>query len=154
MKDVVLECPFEDCKKIYTNKFNLKRHIDAIHADNKRFQCMHCHKSLSSKQNLKEHEFTHSGQKPYVCTEPGCGLRFRQGSQLSSHRRIHVAVRRFAAMDDIEPLKVTSRQLTALLTSTDFIFSVQPSQPANVPVPLPPIAAVRQSSAVQSVLTL
>lgn len=53
-------------------------------------QCKACKKILSSKQNLKEHMFIHSGERPYVCKAPGCGITFRQGSQLSAHKRIHI----------------------------------------------------------------
>ncbi|CAG9321930.1 unnamed protein product [Blepharisma stoltei] len=60
--------------------------------EGKKYQCSYCTKVLSSKQNLKEHLFTHSGEKPYVCKEKGCGIKFRQGSQLSAHRRIHKSI--------------------------------------------------------------
>ncbi|CAG0901592.1 unnamed protein product [Cyprideis torosa] len=33
----------------------------------KRFTCGVCDKSLSTKQNLQSHEFTHTGQKPFAC---------------------------------------------------------------------------------------
>lgn len=77
--------------------------ISALNSNNesfvlngKRYQCSQCSKVLSSKQNLNEHMFTHSGAKPYVCREPGCGMSFRQGSQLSAHKRIHLAVKNFS----------------------------------------------------------
>lgn len=53
------------------------------------YECNHCNKILSSKQNLREHKFTHTGELPYICKSPGCGIRFRQGSVLSAHKRIH-----------------------------------------------------------------
>ena len=57
------------------------------------FKCKVCGRNLSSRQNLKEHFFTHTGERPYVCTEEGCGQSFRQGSLLSIHRRIHKEVK-------------------------------------------------------------
>ena len=60
------------------------------------YQCRHCTKILSSNQNRKEHEFTHTGELPYICKIPGCGLRFRQGSVLSSHRRIHNMIEKYS----------------------------------------------------------
>lgn len=56
---------------------------------NNKHQCQICNKFLSSKQNLREHKFVHTGELPYICKTPGCGLRFRQGSVLSSHKKIH-----------------------------------------------------------------
>ncbi|CAG9314650.1 unnamed protein product [Blepharisma stoltei] len=97
MKDMVFNCPIEGCNRSYKNKFNLDRHVEALHMQDKKYQCPHCLKILSSKQNLNEHLFTHSGEKPYVCREPGCGMKFRQGSQLSAHKRIHVAIKSYAS---------------------------------------------------------
>lgn len=73
----------------------------------KKFTCSFCNKVLSSKQNLKEHEFTHTGELPYVCKYPGCGMRFRQGSVLSSHKRIHSFIERYIAQDSYTFIKVT-----------------------------------------------
>jgi hypothetical protein len=61
-------------------------------SDNFNFKCKVCGKNLSSRQNLKEHFYTHTGERPYVCEEEGCGQSFRQGSLLSIHRRIHKEV--------------------------------------------------------------
>lgn len=58
-------------------------------------QCKYCHKMLSSKQNLREHVYIHTGEKPYTCREQSCALRFRQGSQLSAHKRIHTAIKSY-----------------------------------------------------------
>jgi hypothetical protein len=38
---------------------------------------------------LIEHEFIHRDIKPYICSFPGCGLRFRQASQFSVHKSSH-----------------------------------------------------------------
>jgi uncharacterized Zn-finger protein len=73
----------------------------------KSFKCNFCQKVLSSKQNLKEHLFTHTGELPYVCRFSGCGIRFRQGSVLSSHKRIHNAIEKFVTYDRVLCFKVT-----------------------------------------------
>jgi hypothetical protein len=44
---------------------------------------------LSSNQNLKEHFYTHSREKPLECPFPGCHKVFRQSSQLSTHKKWH-----------------------------------------------------------------
>ena len=58
------------------------------------FKCKYCFRSLSSRQNLREHLYIHTEEKPYVCTEVGCGQKFRQGSLLSIHKRIHSEIKK------------------------------------------------------------
>jgi uncharacterized Zn-finger protein len=57
------------------------------------FKCKFCLKNLSSRQNLREHMYIHTGLKPYVCKEVGCGQSFRQGSLLSIHKKEHSKTR-------------------------------------------------------------
>jgi len=52
-------CPYDDCNKSLSSKFNLQRHIDTCHLRIKRFECEVCFKRFASKQNLREHEFIH-----------------------------------------------------------------------------------------------
>lgn len=51
--------------------------------------CQICLKTLSSKQNLKQHLNTHTGERPYRCKFPGCECSYRHASQLSNHRILH-----------------------------------------------------------------
>lgn len=92
-----------------------------MHSDDKKFQCPCCAKILSSKQNLKEHMFTHSGEKPYHCQEIGCGMRFRQGSQLSAHRRIHKDIGGKSSKSFFHDVKVIVIQLSEILIKNPYI---------------------------------
>ena len=69
-------------------------------------QCPYCFKKLSTKQNLKDHINIHTGEMPYVCTEPGCSMRFRQTSQLSAHKKKHIPSKRVVRNEEIEVVKV------------------------------------------------
>lgn len=82
-------CPHDSCGKSYVNNTILKRHIQAVHDLQKRFQCSVCGKCLSSQQNLNEHNYIHTGEKPYVCQFPGCNFASRQGTHLSAHKKLH-----------------------------------------------------------------
>ena len=108
MKEPMFTCSVQGCDKAYCNKFNLKRHIESSHMGLKRFQCQHCCKFLSSRQNLKEHLYTHTGEKPYRCREAGCEMAFRQGSQLSVHKRIHFAIKLLSGVTEVQAPKVNS----------------------------------------------
>ncbi|CAG9312378.1 unnamed protein product [Blepharisma stoltei] len=110
-------CKVPGCNKDYCNQFNLKRHYEGQHMGVKRFRCKICKKYLSSKQNLKEHRFMHTGIKPYACPYEGCAESFRQGSQLSLHKKIHQEViRRFRGIPQVE---TSLSLLTSALIKTE-----------------------------------
>ncbi|CAG9332852.1 unnamed protein product [Blepharisma stoltei] len=88
---LILYCCMEnDCGKTFITKFNLKRHCASVHLKTKNFKCNYCHKFFSSKQNLDEHIFIHTGERPFTCEI--CQISFRQISQLSLHKRNHSKV--------------------------------------------------------------
>lgn len=90
--NIDLICRHQGCNKEYSTKYNLKRHLETSHGAAKHFLCRICGKGLSSKQNLTEHSFTHTQEKPFTCLFPNCSEVFRQRSQLSTHRKLHEEV--------------------------------------------------------------
>ena len=83
------KCPSHGCSHVYSSKYNVRRHLKVAHPFHNHFTCVQCGKVLSSKQNYKQHLHIHSGAKPFLCPFPSCGKAFRQGSQLSIHKRSH-----------------------------------------------------------------
>ena len=100
----VISC--DECSRIYPSQITFQKHLKVCKRNASKFKCKYCSKLLSSKQNLKEHEFTHTGELPYICKNPGCGLRFRQGSVLSAHKRIHTTIEKYISQDKYQWVKV------------------------------------------------
>ena len=73
-------------KKFHLRKY-LARHIRSVHLkdENKRFRCNICQKGFTEKQNLLDHENTHTGRKPYQCR--WCDNSYQNGSNLMAHER-------------------------------------------------------------------
>ncbi|CAG8507332.1 4270_t:CDS:2, partial [Diversispora eburnea] len=45
--------------------------------------------SFSRPSSLRIHTYSHTGEKPFVCTEPGCGRKFSVQSNMRRHLRVH-----------------------------------------------------------------
>ena len=134
------KCTIEGCNKEYLNNAILKRHYLAFHSQVKKFQCPLCSKLLASRQNLKEHSFIHSGDKPYGCKEPGCGMSFRQGTHLSAHKKTHQ--KGIFIVDLVQITKI-------LADSTRFKGDSEPAQEINLPLLSPEVKIMRLPSLFQ-----
>ncbi|XP_050713229.1 zinc finger protein OZF-like isoform X1 [Eriocheir sinensis] len=82
-----LECP--QCGKNYATKSSLTTHLQSVHSDVKKFQCLECDKTFSRKCYLDVHKATHTGEKKYTCEE--CGKSFAQKSTLNTHKNLHTS---------------------------------------------------------------
>ena len=54
-------------------------------------RCQYCGWAFITVQKMREHEYTHTGEKPYQCKY--CPKSFRTGIALKSHERLHTGER-------------------------------------------------------------
>lgn len=78
----------KQCKALFPNMQHLGRHARSHLELKQMFSCDQCDYSTYSSYNLKVHIRTHTGEKPYRCSE--CKTTFRTPSHLNRHKQIHL----------------------------------------------------------------
>ena len=66
MKDI---CPYDECGKVLSTPYSLKRHVDTCHNNVRKFICGHCDKKFSSQRNLWTHLSKHRVTQPSILTQ-------------------------------------------------------------------------------------
>ena len=145
-------CTFLGCQRVYSSEVSLRRHVKAVHTEETKFQCAYCRKALSSRQNLIDHIYLHTGEAPYACNEPGCELSFRKRSQLTDHRRSHLPRTNDGSVVDIRPLNVIVRQLARLLEMQP-VLAPEEEDHSHIAILLPPIVNSQAFDKINSKLT-
>ena len=82
-------CKVESCKKAFYSSGDLKSH-EKTHSGLKPFECPTCGKSLSSRNALKVHtKALHTLDRPFKCDIPGCGMTYMTRLDLDRHMKKH-----------------------------------------------------------------
>ena len=84
-------------------KASVKHHISRVHNKDRPYHCADCTKAFSTKQHLDNHRRTHTGERPYPCTWPGCPQAFAQQSHLTAHllAQVHTGDKPYKCTADI-----------------------------------------------------
>lgn len=81
------------CPEKFTSKSDYTHHLQISHIDERPFQCLHCGKSFSTKNILKQHERIHTKERPYSCQY--CKKTFSHRTALANHIRTHTGEKPF-----------------------------------------------------------
>ena len=114
MKDLEFCCYYEFCGKDFNNKYNLKRHINTVHLQIKKYQCEICDKFLVSKIACKEHLNSHLKIKPLRCPYLGCNLVFSRSSLLCTHKKLHDPAQSYIKKEKIYEKRNTMKDLPCI----------------------------------------
>ncbi|KAG2209454.1 hypothetical protein INT47_008297 [Mucor saturninus] len=72
-----------DTKKIFDEQ------VPPLQINNNRYKCNQCSKTFSRPSSLRIHILSHTGEKPHVCPQAGCGRRFSVQSNMRRHLKVH-----------------------------------------------------------------
>lgn len=77
----------ERCPGAFYTEKELTRHKRRNHLGIKKHVCEYCQKGFFEKTKYRIHLRTHTGERPFVCGNPGCEKAYFEKSHLKSHRR-------------------------------------------------------------------
>ncbi|XP_068177190.1 zinc finger protein 721-like [Antennarius striatus] len=91
------------CLKSFSRHWHLKTHLEALHSEivagfsRKKFPCSDCDKSCNSAAELRDHQRTHTGERPYQCSF--CDKKFALSGTLVRHERLHTGITPYHCSD-------------------------------------------------------
>ncbi|KAI8885622.1 hypothetical protein K501DRAFT_245582 [Backusella circina FSU 941] len=97
-----LVCKWKGCDQQFNKLQKLITHINDMHVGSGKptyccewENCPRNQKPFTKRHKMYNHLRTHTGERPFVCTKPGCGKRFSRPDSLTTHIKTHSNVRPF-----------------------------------------------------------
>lgn len=87
-------CGWLGCNTSFKHRGKLSRHISGAHSRYHAHHCSHCERTFCTKEQLKNHETTHTGEKKYKCSF--CDHTSATKTQHNTHERTHTKEKPYA----------------------------------------------------------
>ena len=58
-----------------------------MHSGVKKYTCEFCQRTFTKRNTLNNHRRLHTGEKPFICPAPGCGMTFVQRTACKTHAK-------------------------------------------------------------------
>lgn len=81
--------PCAHCDKLFKQEASLKTHVRQMHLNDRPFACSLCDKRFISKGALNEHQYSHSKERQFACSNPECEKSFKSRHNLKIHKQTH-----------------------------------------------------------------
>lgn len=104
---------------------------DYLDDPTRKYKCEFCEKRFSRPSSLTTHGYTHTGEKPYECSMPGCHKRFSVLSNLRRHIKTHFNGPK-AAYTAIPPLSASTS--ASGISTKDASLPASPTTGVHAPV--------------------
>ncbi|KAI0030681.1 hypothetical protein K488DRAFT_53720 [Vararia minispora EC-137] len=94
-------CPYPNCPKAYSKPTRLAEH-ERSHTGLRPFVCSTCNKAYLRESHLQAHTRAHlpASERPFVCSEEGCGKRFWTAQHAHVHEKVHRGERPFRCEEE------------------------------------------------------
>ncbi|CAO3640477.1 unnamed protein product [Mucor hiemalis] len=93
-------CKWNNCSIEFNSLDDLINHVKADHIGSGKANyyccwkdCARQQKPFTKRHKMHNHLRTHTGERPFVCTEPDCGKKFSRPDSLTTHAKIHSNIR-------------------------------------------------------------
>ncbi|KAG1473581.1 hypothetical protein G6F56_000876 [Rhizopus delemar] len=94
------QCEWRECRKEFDQLQELIAHVNNKHIGSGKpsyfcewKNCQRNEKPFIKRHKMCNHLRTHTGERPFICTEEGCGKKFSRPDSLNTHTKTHSNIR-------------------------------------------------------------